>query len=251
MGLKSGTLNSRYSADPGWRLVPAAFEQSPIAPTRSAWTVSSALARCWTVWRREGLTTVGIKMLGETLYRRLRLLVLDLDDPAVRIASCVDAGIRILDGTDQDTDLYTAFRVDTPAREFHRRLANGGKCFAAIHGEDVVSATWAYVSQGPYPYLGACFEAGPSGIVLSDSYTLPAFRGHGLSPAVIVAIARYYHDRGFRYVVTSVLPENAASLRARRKTHFRVCGTAGFIGPRWWRRYFCRIDPQALPWSET
>lgn len=246
MDLKRDTCCSLYIADPKWRLIPAAFEESPVAPRRNAWTVSKALGRCWTVWRREGSKALCFKILGETVYRRLRLLVMDLNGPTLRITPSIDSAVRVLDGTDRDASLYTAFRVDTSAREFCRRISDGGECFAAIHGEDIVSATWAYAGRGPFPYLSAFLEAGSAEIVLSDSYTLPDFRGHNLSPVVIAEIARHYRDRGFQFILTGVLPENDASFRSRRKTQFRVGGTVGFVGPHLWRRHFCRIYPEFL-----
>lgn len=244
-------LTDQNAAGPAWRLIPATFDDSPIVPGREAWSVSKALGRCWTTWRQQGLGRLWLKILGETVYRRLWLLALDLDQPPVRISPGTDVTLRMLDGVDGDADLYTAFRNDTSARDFCRRIDNGGKCCVAMQGGRVVSATWAYVRRGPLPYLGAYLEAESSEVVLNDSYTLPAFRGRNVSPAVTIEIARYYRDQGFRLILSSVLPENGASLRVRQKTQFRICGRVGYVGPPSRRRHFCRIYPDFLPWSET
>jgi GNAT superfamily N-acetyltransferase len=244
-------LCDSYTTGAGWHLVPHAFEESPIAPGGETWTVSKALTRCWTGWRREGLNRLCLKILGETVYRRLWLLALDLDELSVRISPRTEVAIRVLEGADRDLDLYTAFRVNTSAREFRRKIDSGGKCFVAMQGGRAISATWTYVGGGPIPYLGAYFEAGSSEILLEDSYTLPAFRGRNISPAVTIAMARYYRDRGFRLMLASVLPENRASLRVRQKTWFHICGMAGYVGPGPHRRHFCRTYPDFLPWGET
>jgi GNAT superfamily N-acetyltransferase len=192
-----------------------------------------------------------LKILGETVYRRLWLLALDLDEPSVRISPRTEITVRVLEGADRDLDLYTAFRASSSAREFRRKIDSGGQCFAAMQGGRAVSATWAYVGGGPFPYLGANFEARPSEIVLEDSYTLPAFRGRNVSPAITIAMARYYRDRGFRFMLSSVLPENRASVRVRQKTRFHICGMAGYVGLGPHRRHFCRTYPDFLQWGET
>lgn len=78
-----------------------------------------------------------------------------------------------------------------------------------------------------------------------DAYTLPSFRGLGISPAISVHVMQTFKRAGFRRASRTILPENRprSTLARRRATGSRVMGYVK-LGP--WRRNFGRAKSTDL-----
>jgi RimJ/RimL family protein N-acetyltransferase len=64
--------------------------------------------------------------------------------------------------------------------------------------------------------------------LLENAYTPPAFRGLGIMPAAMAAIAEHASELGARYVLTFVDQHNIASLKGCQRAGFsRICCTTG------------------------
>ena len=221
----------------------------PVSPPQPAkpgyridvrWTWRSALQRSAVALRTQGVRGFLIKALGETVYRRLLVFERRLDGPLPPASVRIPVTFHRL--TESEALEYAEFRADTPAAEIRARLARGMECFIARYEGRIVCATWAMRGRGWDAYLGRDLPLGPADVYLSDTFTEPALRGCGLSPAVAAAIMRHFQDEGCRRMILTVLPENAASLRARAKGGFVLRGTLRTIrlGP--WRWHLGRID---------
>ncbi len=93
----------------------------------------------------------------------------------------------------------------------------------------MVGATWARPGGGPAPYLGRELRFADDDVYLFDTLIVPELRGRRLAPAIALAQLAFYREAGFRRLVCTVLPENATSLRARRRTGFLVYGVTGYV----------------------
>jgi ribosomal protein S18 acetylase RimI-like enzyme len=193
------------------------------------------------VWREEGPRGLGIRLLGESVYRRAWLLERPLDEPVPAIEPRLPVVIGALG--DDECDAYRAFRPETPEAELHRRFRAGDGCFVARHQGRIVCANWWATGSAWNHFLGRTLELEDGEAYVYDSWTLPALRGNALAPALAVALLAHLRAAGYRRVLTVVSPENAANLRARAKSGYRPCGTVGWVGLGPWRRHFRRRRP--------
>lgn len=180
--------------------------------------------RARAAWRRAGVRGLWFGACADLAYRRLLLLERPLDAPPPVLEVPPLEIVRLDDEPD-----YRSFRPETPDGEFRARRAAGGVCFAALVEGRVVGATWARVGGGPAPYLGRELRFTDGDVYLFDTLIVPELRGRRIAPAIALAQIAFYRAAGFRRLVCTVLPENATSLRARRRTGFVVYGVAGSV----------------------
>ena len=111
------------------------------------------------------------------------------------------------------------------------------------HEGRIVSANWA-ARQGAYPipYLDYEFPIQHDEVYLFDSVTESDLRGQNIAPALSVWVLRRLRAEGIRQTVIAVIPENRASLRARAKSGYRVCGMLRLVRIGRWQRLFHRSD---------
>uniref|UniRef100_A0A8D0F9I5 Glycine N-acyltransferase-like protein n=1 Tax=Strix occidentalis caurina TaxID=311401 RepID=A0A8D0F9I5_STROC len=116
--------------------------------------------------------------------------------PGLRLAPVSPSHIPLLNAT-------WAFGGNTRSRRFLLRVVQAlpSACLLAPHGRPV---SWSLLDP-----LGT----------LSHGYTLPAWRGQGLSGVTLGALGRVLHARGFP-IYCGVLPHNTPSQRAVRAVGF-------------------------------
>ena len=221
-------LPSRRSAPlPGWR--------------RAVLRVSHVLAR-------DGIRGLGIAILGATVYRRLLLMELSLDQPASAPSPTVSVEVDVLGRTDIDD--YLDFRPEADPFEIRRRLDNGCLCFVARTDGRIVHAGWAVMTRAWVQYLGCELPLEQGDVYQFDSFTEPASRGKGLARTRITVMARHLRQQGHRRLLAAVLPENAAAFGPLQAVGYRTVGMLGMIrlGP--WRHVLHRVRrPGAPGWS--
>jgi L-amino acid N-acyltransferase YncA len=137
-----------------------------------------------------------------------------------------------------DAHAYRRLRPEQPPEEFARRRAAGALCFAAVEGGRVVGATWAQRGGGWCAYLEREVVLRDDEVYLFDTLVDPRRRGARIAPAIALAQIDVLRVRGVVRLVATVLPENRASLRARARSGFRICGRMGWIGVGPLRRHF-------------
>jgi GNAT superfamily N-acetyltransferase len=198
-----------------------------------------ALARTREVLREEGVRSLWFKILGETVYRRLLLLERPLQEAIPAVTARVPVVMSLL----QKSEIaeYVEFRAGTDVAEVQSQLDAGHWCFVARSQGRMVATSWAATNRAWLDYLSRQLRLAPDEVYAYDSFTEPAFRGQNLGPALTAEKLRYFRAAGYRRMVTDILPENRASLRADAKTGYRPYGLIGYvkIGP--WRRDFCRV----------
>jgi GNAT superfamily N-acetyltransferase len=208
----------------------------PAALTPARWSVAAAVSRAVQVLREDGLATLWFKILGETFYRRVLILVCDLDGyvPEVRARIPVEFGM-LEAGQERE---YLAHRVGTPPDEIRWRLAAGHWCFVARHEGKIAGSAWAAPQRAWVDYLACEFSLEPKEVMTYDEYVSPEFRGNDLAAALAGEYIRYCRDKGYRRLLGTVLPENGPSLGQRGKTRYYIYGKMGrvWIGP--WSRPF-------------
>jgi GNAT superfamily N-acetyltransferase len=194
--------------------------------------------RAFAALRDEGLKSFWFKLLSEFGYRRLLLLERMLAQPVPELAPGLPVRIEVL--KECELDEYLAFRPETVRARVIDRLASGHLCFVARHEGRVVSACWTATQRAWTEFLGCEIELAADEVYLFDSFTLPAYRGQGIAPALCLHELRHFQQAGYRRVIRATTPENKPALRAHAKTGFRPGGMIARvkIGP--WQRVFQR-----------
>ena len=182
--------------------------------------------------REQGIRGVWFGALARlSLYRRLELVALSLRPPPP---------LR-----ETPLALEYAFLVRPRDEEERARLERGDRCFAAWQAERVVSSRWIAGSRAYVEYLGMWLELADEDVYLSETYTEPSMRGHGVSGAAGTRLAVALAAEGKRRIVAGVLAENQGGRRAYEKAGYVLIGRIGWFGLGPWRRSFGWDDPAA------
>jgi GNAT superfamily N-acetyltransferase len=206
------------------------------AVPRSAYPTGSAIRRALVTLRDEGPKSFWFKVLSECGYRRLLLLERALDQPIADFTPALPVDVAML--AESEIDDYLAFRASTSRGEIADRLRSGQMCFVARHEGRIVAAAWVAVQPVLVPFLGCQIEMAAGDAHIYDKFTLPAYRGEGISNAVRTHHLKHLQRAGYRRATGAVLPENASSLRDDTKGGFRTYGILCRIKVGPWQRVF-------------
>ena len=100
----------------------------------------------------------------------------------------------------------------------------------------VVSSRWIAGGRAFVEYLGTWLDLEPDEVFLSETFTVPALRGRGVSGAAGTRLAHALANEGCRRILAGVLTENHAGKRAYEKAGYRRVGRIGTIGLGPWRK---------------
>jgi RimJ/RimL family protein N-acetyltransferase len=176
-------------------------------------------------WREAGLRGVWFGSLAwARLYRRLELVTLSLEPPPAVIETPLA--------------LEYGFLAETEDQDARERLDRGDRCFVAWEAGTVVSSRWIAEGRAFVEYLATWIDLDPDEVYLSETFTVPALRGRGVSGAAGTRLAHALADEGCRRILAGVLKENHAGRRAYEKAGYRRVGRIGYIGLGPWRRGF-------------
>ena len=201
---------------------------------------SSAFARAAEVFRTEGARSLYFKVLGETVYRRLRLLEKEVSAlPAAGLCQ-LDVACRQLEP--EEVGAYLQFRPGSEREETLRRLSAGHLCTAVWHEGSIIHAGWAGLGRCWIEYLDIYVDMSPDAAYVYEVWTAPEYRGRRVSSARWEHMGAWLLERGVRWEVGAVWPENQAVLRSSARGGYRNVGMIGYwgVGPLRWN--FCRYD---------
>jgi GNAT superfamily N-acetyltransferase len=184
------------------------------------------------VLREDGVRALWFKILGETVYRRLRLVALRPED-ATGVESDLALDFRFLEPSDGED--YAQFRPGVSAATVRERLERE-RCFGAWRDGRLASTRWVTSGSVEIEYLGMRLALADEETWISDTFTDPEHRGRDVSPAAGAALARALAAEGITNQFAGVLPENPLGVRAYEQAGYRRVGTIGYVrlGRRRW-----------------
>jgi GNAT superfamily N-acetyltransferase len=201
-----------------------------------------AVQRAIVVLRSEGLESFWFKLLGEIGDRRLLLL----ERPLAQPISDFTPGLPVRIDTLKENEVgdYLAFRPETGRARVIEALQSGQTCFVARHESRIVSASWIASRDAWIDYLDCELALAANEAYLSDAFTLSAYRGQGIAPALCLQQLRHLRQAGYDRAIRGTVPENKSALHAHAKSGFRPVAVMGTlrIGP--WRKNIRR------PWAD-
>lgn len=185
----------------------------------TVYPTGSAIRRAFTVLRDEGLTSFWFKLVSTFGYRRLLLLERPLGENLTRVEprQRLDFGTLAV----SDVDEHFAFRPELARAIILDRLRSAQACFCARHEGRMVASCWATKEPVWIEFLGCEYAVAPGEVYIFDAYTLPAYRGQGVAPALCMHQLSHFRQEGLRRAIRATLPENIPALRAHAKSGFR------------------------------
>ncbi len=208
------------------------------------------IRRAWTIWREEGWLALWFRVLGETVYRRVLLLALDLPPKAT-----VPAGISARWLRAEEAKAYAEFHPTLTAGQVERRLASGERCLVLESEGRFVHGRWTAFQRAWIEYLRLPLPLPDGTAYVYGTYTPPEQRGKGYATTGAVVQALLLHREGFERVMACIQPDRAMAYPPMLKAGYRPVGYFGWVrlGP--WRfpfrrnaRRFPRYAPS--PWAE-
>lgn len=174
------------------------------------------------------------KLLGETVFRRVRYFERSLSDP-IPPASPIP-GMTVGELPPDRWPELAQFRPGTSVDKIAGRLGKGYRCFIASAQSGIVHAGWIASETAWCEVLGAEIPLPRDAVYFFDSFTIPEMRGRGLAPEAAKFRQRMLRQAGFRKVVAVADDDNRSGLRALEKSGYRPAGWLGVLrlGP--WSR---------------
>lgn len=186
-----------------------------------------------------GLYTSRIELWGRALHGA------DLPQPAVPAGLAFE---RIESGDPRSAAvvarLAEAMRP-APQAEVARRLAAGRRAYLLRADGTVVTYGWVSFADEQIAELEGTIRIDPGEAYIWDCATLPAWRGRGLYPALLRAVARDLAAEGFRWVWIAAKTDNAPSLHGFAKAGYVRIACVRYIRLWSWRHLVVLGDPAA------
>ncbi|MCZ6504075.1 MAG: GNAT family acetyltransferase [Gammaproteobacteria bacterium] len=121
--------------------------------------------------------------------------------------------------------LYFAGRNVTglKADEIRQNFSKGDRCYAFIKEQEIASYGWYSTSTTELPN-GHMLSFDRSYVYMYGGYTRGAYRGQGLHGKGMASALKFYHERGYKGLVSMVDSRNYESLRSIYRVGYRIFG---------------------------
>jgi len=209
------------------------------------WTLRSIMRRVVEILREDGPRVLFWKVLGETVFRRVRCFERSLCDP-IPPASPIP-GVTV---EEVPPDRWREFQHALPGtslEEIEGRLGRGDRCFIACLQGRVVHLRWVAVEKAWCEELGAEIPLARKAVYPHKSFTVPEMRRLGLATEVSKFCLHSLRQAGFQRMIAVVDAENQAGLRAVEKAGYHPTGWLAVLrlGP--WRHLIRWNGPRSHP----
>ena len=203
-------------------------------------TVITDRARdCNTIIAQEGWWRGLQRIVKEVLplpFRRIEHVVVArlLTEPIIVPQPRLPITIRL--ATIADLKRFDGVATFSEIKTYAKRFARGHICFIALHQDQLIGYNWATTEVDP-ELEGASVRLRPGDVYISYAFTVPAYRGQGVVPALAACRLRYLQEMGYQRAIAIVDVKNHAALAAGRKVGYQEIGRATFRRILWWRTF--------------
>jgi len=197
------------------------------------------------IWRENGPRVLFWKVLGETVFRRMRYFERSLRDP-IPLASPIP-GVTVGELPPERWGELQQVHPGTSLQEIARRRRKGDRCFIATAQGRIAHLRWVAVERTWCEGLGAEIPLEGNAVYVYGSFTIPEMRGRNLATEVSKFCLRSLRQAGFERVVAVVDAEKQAGLRAVENAGYHSAGWLSVLrlGP--WRRLIRYGRPRSRP----
>lgn len=124
--------------------------------------------------------------------------IFDLQQPAAEVLPLLQVTFRRIDL--HATHLLTRSLGTAVVEEFNQRLSSGRRCYTAWVGSQLAGYGWVSFGGEDVGELGLHLQLQPCEAYVWDCYTLPAFRGKRVYPALLAWILRELNNERLCWV---------------------------------------------------
>jgi GNAT superfamily N-acetyltransferase len=158
------------------------------------------------------------------IYRSAKLILFEKTtntNTPTKTEANLEVTVRLI----QKDDLpVMAKTFDGIERIFLERTSLGHLCFGALVNHEIVNLTWVALEGTYTSEIERNNHIASGAAYLYDVFTLPSFRGRGISSAVAAKVTQHLSNMQISVVYAGALSDNLASLHAKEKAGFRKLG---------------------------
>jgi ribosomal protein S18 acetylase RimI-like enzyme len=144
--------------------------------------------------------------------------------------------ITIRLATMADLDKFDGAATFSEIKAYAKRFARGHICFIALYQDRLVGYNWA-ATEVDLELERAAVRLQPGDAYSGYAFTVPAYRGQGIVPALAAHRFRYLQEIGCQRAIAIVDVKNHAALAAGRKVGYQEIGRATYRRILWWRTF--------------
>jgi hypothetical protein len=162
-------------------------------PPPGGWTPRAAARRARAVLQEESLRSLGMRVLGETVYRRMLVMEGLVTEPPRRVEAKKDVDFAPLEPVEIED--YLSLRPDQSRSEIESRFAAGHFCFATRERDRLVQSCWFAPRHARVEYLDWELPLPPGFAYVYDFYAAASARGGHLFRAQVSEMYSFFSDR--------------------------------------------------------
>ena len=191
------------------------------------------------ILQTEGLLVLWMRLLGETVYRRLLIFRVDLPLAGQAADACWVGG-------DDALATVLQFNPELTPEEARWRLALGHRCLVLKEADAWVHCLWVATRDAQMDYLGTEFVLATGEAYIYQTYTPPQYRGRGYATSASIGLGRLLLAEGYTRLIYCVQPDRAIAYPPLLRIGAKPVGYVGWVGVGRWRRVFRRAT-RSLP----
>lgn len=162
--------------------------------------------------------------ISRSIFRWKKIFIFEkkLTGTCFKIEAKVDVNVRLIQ-RDDFPKIAKKFKISHS--DIKKRLEIGNLCFVAdLHG-DLAHFKWVAFNKTYSGDLERELRVGSNSALIYWGYTIPKYRGLGISPKVMEKILQHLAEIGIKKVYAGVDHNNFPMLRVKQKERFRKIGT--------------------------
>jgi len=202
--------------------------------------INAAIHRSREILLSEGLHSLWLKFLGETVYRRMDVFEREISPAAAQFELPEGLEINLLQVS--EVDEFVEFRALHDRETILRRLERGQTCFLVRNQGQIIHNAWTAKGSARIDYLACDIQLAGDTIYVFEAYTAEAWRGKSISSLRRAVMETHCRGQGFQRLLGVVWPESAPAVRNVEKAGYQRVGRIGYLGAGRFRKYFCRYE---------
>ncbi len=175
------------------------------------------------------------RLLGIRSYERAFLLELDLTKNLAPLQSKIPVQFGLLDLIELDE--FARIDVFKRPAPLLKSLCEERRIFVARKRKKIVAGF--HLETGTTSMYDWVVPLKDTEARARKVFTLPDYRGQNIMPALLLFLASYLRERGYRTLTALVESDNASSLKGYAKTGYRYAGSVGCIEKRRFKIFYC------------
>lgn len=215
---------------------------------QSTMSVRDTARRAIEILREDGIRTLWLKVLGETVYRRMWLYERRFSEPITGVTTPDDIEFGTL--CEHEVDRCSQLRPERTSEELGDRLVRGERCYVARRLGVVVGLVWVVRRSAWIEYLGCTLDFGPDDYYLYEVTVAQECRGQRIAAALLAHTYRALRQLEASRAIMAVNLENDAGLRGLTRTGERRFAIQGYVGTGRFRRDF-RHQHDSYYWDQV